>query len=515
MKEWKLVFLLTLAALALRTLNYWLFSNELIVGGDQMQNIMLARHLANGDFYGVLHPYWTPLYPILIGFVTYFINSLILPSLILSILAGSLAVPLTYYLVKQSYGRRESVIAAVIAIFYPHLLTSVFRLGTENIYLVWILGALIVGWRGLKTSSATDFLFTGILLGLAYLTRPEAFAYPIFFGALAIGKSLWLKQKPLRNLLIQVGALFLGFAILASPYILYLRTATGVWTISDKTKINTIVGELDEMETEEGNVSNNSSSTINFQNGKVVIYAVAVNLTIIHKSFPSLLPPFLLIFVALGLFRELWNREKLLRESYLIIFCLITIVGYALSTVQIRYFYILLPIFFGWIAHGIVQAEKWLEGTNQNWLPHRFFVSTNNRLVPALCLFVIYFYVFPLNFYIRDTARAWQEVAYEERAAGLWLKENSQPSPYIFSASQRPVFYAEGKQLSPTKRDMSEILTEIKTSRVDYVITSDRSLKRNPYLSGLTEILQNAPEFDLVYQQEEYPGYKIFIFKPK
>ena len=515
MKEWKLVFFLTLAALVLRTLYFWLFTNELVIGGDQMQNIMLACHLAEGDFYGVLHPYWTPLYPIIIGSVTYFINSLILPSVIISILAGSIAVSLTYYLVKQSYGRRESVIAAVIAIFYPHLLTSVFRLGTENLYLVWILGALIVGWRGLKSSSATEFLFTGILLGFAYLTRPEAFAYPIFFGALAIGKSWRLKQKPLESLLIPVGALLLGFAILATPYILYLRTATGAWTISDKTKINTVAAELGEEKTEEGNESNNSSRTINFQNGKVVVHVVAVNLIIIHKSFPSLLPPFLLIFVALGLFRERWNREKLLRESYLIIFCLITILGYALSTVQIRYFYILLPIFFGWIARGVVQAEKWLQETNQNWRPHRFFDSPNNLLVPALSLFVIYFYVFPLNFYIRDTARAWQEVAYEERAAGLWLKKNSKTSPLIFSASRRPVFYAEGKQLSPTKRDMREILTEIKTSQVDYVITSDRSLKRNPYLSGLTEILQNAPEFDLVYQQEEYPGYKIYIFKLK
>ena len=116
---------------------------------------------------------------------------------------------------------------------------------------------------------------------------------------------------------------------------------------------------------------------------------------------------------------------------------------------------------------------------------------------------------------MRDTARAWQEVAYEERAAGLWLKEHSKTLPLIFSASRRPVFYAEGRQLSPSKRDLHEILAEIKTSRVDYVVTSDRSLKRNPYLSGLTDILQNSPEFELVYQQEEYPGYKIFIFKLK
>ena len=514
MKERKIVFLLTLAALVLRTLHCWLFSNELVIGGDQMQNILLARNLAEGNFYGVLHPYWTPFYPILIGIVTYFINSLILPSIILSILAGSLAVPLTYYLVKQSYGCRESLIAAVLAVFYPQLLNSVFMLGTENVYLLWIIGALIVGWRGLKTSSSTDFLLTGILLGFAYLTRPEAFAYPLFFGAMAIGKSIWQKKILTRALITQLAALLLGFAILAMPYILYLRCATGTWTISDKTKINTVVGEVSEHEEE--SEFNDLPGNINFQNGKIVVKAIALNLLTIHKSFPSLLPPFLLIFVALGLFRESWNKEKLLRESYLIIFCLISVLGYAVSTVQVRYFYILLPVFFGWIAHGIVEAEKWIEESNHKLLPHRFYDSVwNGRLVTTLCLFAVYFYVFPLNFYIRETARAWQETAYEERAAGLWLKDNSKPSSLIFSASRRPVFYAEGRQLTPTKTDVQEILTEIKNSRVEYVITSDRCLIRNPYLRGLTEALQNAPEFELVYQHEDFPGYKISIFKMK
>jgi len=365
----------------------------------------------------------------------------------------------------------------------------------------------------LKTSSSTDFLLTGILLGFAYLTRPEAFAYPLFFGALAIGKYLWQKKIATRVLITQLAALLLGFAILATPYILYLRCATGTWTISDKTKINTVAGEISEDEKE--SEFNDQPGNITYQNGKIVIKAIAVNLLTIHKSLPSLLPPFLFIFVALGLFRESWNKEKLLRESYLMIFCLITVLGYAVSTVQARYFYILLPIFFGWIARGIVEAEKWIEESNHKLLPHRFFDSVNSRLVTTLCLLAVYFYVFPLNFYIRETARAWHETAYEERAAGLWLKDNSKPSSLIFSASRRPVFYAEGRQLTPTNTDVQEILTEIKNSRVEYVITSDRSLIRNPYLSGLTEALQNTPEFELVYQHEDFPGYKISIFKMK
>jgi hypothetical protein len=502
MKERKAVFLLFLSALAFRILYSWIFSNELIVGGDQMQNILLARRFAGGDLYGVLHPYWTPLYPILIGIVTFFFDSLVLPSLIISILAGSLAAPLTFYLVKQSYGAREALIAAAIAVFYPHLINSVFAIGTENIFLLLIVGLLIVGWKALQKDSAKDYFLTGILVGLAYLTRPEGFGYLGFFVLLIFGKTLRQGKFAARKPLIQIAALLLGFSILAAPYLFYLRSETGAWTISAKSNLNFAAGIYSEEGLpEEGETENFAS-------------VVAYNLLDIHKNFPYLFPIFLLIFVALGLFGERWDKSRLERETYLFLFCLVTIAGYAATVVQTRYFYVLLPVLFGWTARGIVQMQQWLKDSMRSWLPESFSYSADSRAVISLCLIFIYLYVLPLNFFMQSREKAWQTSAYEERDAGLWLRKNGKPSAYIFSATQRPVFYAEGKQMSPASTDLKNIFAEIKAGGVDYVIASDRSLKRNPYMTGFEELLKNSPQFELIYENNEHPNYKISIFKP-
>lgn len=513
MKEWKTVLWLTTAAISFRILHYLIFAGEIVVGTDQMQNITLARRFAAGDYYGVLDVYWTPLYPILIGIVTNFIDSLVTPSLVISIVAGSLAVPLTYFLVKQSYGQREAIIAAVIAVFYPHLINSVFLLGTENIYLLLVGGAVFIGWTALTENSVRDYLLTGILLGLAYLTRPEAFGYPLFFVLLFIGKRLQKKNLLARRSLTPIFVLLLGFAVFAAPYIFYLRSATGNWTISGKSEINTIAAEYVEDNAQPG--TDEPPTKLNFNQAKVLLESFVINLIIIHKGFPYLLPVFLLMLVALGLFGEKWNAEKLRRDGYLVLFCLTTVVGYAAATIQTRYFYVLLPIFFGWIARGIVQMERRFHELAQNHLSDKFInLFTSKRLI-VVALVVMYFYVLPLNFFFRSQSSAWEDIAFEERDAGVWLKQNGKPSPLIFSASFRPIFYAEGRPFPIKTTDTKELLAQIRDTRVDYVVTSERSLKRHPYLENFNDYLINSPDFQLVYETKKPDGHKIWIFALK
>ncbi len=508
MKEWKKVLLLTIAGLLYRVVHYFVFSNKIVAGSDVMQNILLARRFASGDIYGVLDTYWTPVYPILVGIVSIFTEDLVIPAVVVSMVAGSLAVPLTYYLTKQSYGERIAVIAAVIAIFFPYLLNSVFALGLENVYLVWMIGALIVGWDALTKDSVVSYLLTGILLGLAYLTRPEAIGYPMLFALLALGKSLWQRKPLTRKWIPQVSALMIGFAILATPYIFYLRSETGTWTISGKAMANFAEGELHQDDEAD------PRPALDQQVGKVLVRNFAFGLRQIHIIFTDLLPILLLIFAALGLFGNKWSTERSKREFYLLLFCLITMVGYAASVVETRYFYVLLPIFFGWIASGIVQAEQWVKESVQN-SPARFSFLVNGRLIPIVMVIVIFLYVFPTNFYVRSQTSAWQGAAYEERDAGLWLRENGKPSANILSASFRPVFYAGGKQVWSRDTDIGGILARIKSNDIDYVIDSERTFARNPHLRDLSAALQNEPTLELVFQENPMPGYKISIFKVK
>ena len=515
LREWQSVLLLSIAGFVFRVLHFVLFANMVIPEQDATRNIRLGRNFASGNFYGVLDDYWPPLYPLLLGVVTYVVNDLVLPAIIISIVAGSLAIPLTYYFVKQSYGRSEAFIAAVIAVFYPFLINSVFGLGNENLYLLCILWALIVGWNGLLKSSSVDYFLTGILLGLAYLTRPEAFGYPIFFIALAIGKALWQRQLFGRETILQVAAILLGFMLLSAPYILYLKSETGSWTISGKTSQNFASGVFSEDALQEERGDEGMEPRVGRPTARELASNFVHNFREAQKSIGQLIPMFLLVLAGLGLFGERWSKERFKREAYLLAFCVLTILGYAATWVIERYLYILLPIFFGWIALGIVRLERWFRESCPDWTFGKYLTRVNYGSFVAVCLILIYLYVFTTNFYVRSKESEWQGRAYEERDAGIWLRENGKPSPVIFSVSFRPVFYADGNQYAPETKDVREILEKIRNEQVDYVVDSERMHKKLPHLKGLTEALQNEDNYELVYQRNDHPGHKISIFRRK
>ncbi|MEZ5428798.1 MAG: glycosyltransferase family 39 protein [Pyrinomonadaceae bacterium] len=514
MKEWKKVLLLTLAALVFRAAHCILFRNDLIPGADQIQYIQLGQKFAHGNFYGVLDTYWPPLFPMMIGALTHFIDSLILPSAIIAVVAGSLAVPLTYYLAKQSYGPSVAWIAAGIAFFYPHLINAVLMIGTENVYLLWIVGAVYFGWWGLKKNSAKIFFLTGMLIGLGYLTRPEAFGYLAFFALFAFISDFRKKKVVSRSSLARIGALLLGFIILATPYIVYLRAETGHWTISGKMGINFAGGEFNE-EAEEEEIVVESKPIENKSKVTVLFLTFFYSLIVIQKIFAYLLPFLLMVFVVLGLFADTWNKERFKREGYLIVFCMFTVLGYALSASQARYFYILLPIFFGWMACGILYFRDWLEESTKGWIPNKASFLLGVQPFVALSLIFIYVYMLPINSFTHSAEKKWKSRGYEERAAGLWIKENSQRRPLIFSTTMRPAFYSEGKQLFPGKDNLEDLLASLKNDKADYVVFSERALKRRPFLRGLDKALQSDPDFELVYQKNDQPGYGIFVFKRK
>ena len=513
MKNYRIPLYLLFTALIVRLYNYFLYAKDEVVNNDASTYIKLARHLADGNFSAGFDTFWTPFYPLLVAIVGLFTNSLLLPTVTVSIITGSLAVLATYYLVKQSYGKREAVIAAVIAVFYPHLLTSTFNYGTENIYLLLLTFALIAGWNGLIKNSTTNFLLVGLLLGCAYLTRPEAFGYLLFFVPIIFLKNFKEQKIISRNTIKSVAVLVLGFVLLAAPYIFYIRSATGSWSISPKFKMH--IGGTNFSDTY---FDKNFNPTLKPQppptdgRGKILIKSLLSTSQVAHKSFPNLFPPFLLIFVGLGLFRTKWNKSRFKREMYLLFFCALTILCYVLTVVEVRYFYVLLPILFGWMACGIIEMEDWLRESLQHSSLGKLFAA-NLYIFPVLCLIFIILYTLPLNSFMRSSDGAWQFSQYEQRTAGLWLKENAKPAPIIMSNDFRPAFYAEGKYVPLYSDNINEVLAEAVAKQVDFLVIDERNIKETSQLSSLLNEPQTSPQLELVYQATERKGYKIVIYR--
>jgi hypothetical protein len=114
---------------------------------------------------------------------------------------------------------------------------------------------------------------------------------------------------------------------------------------------------------------------------------------------------------------------------------------------------------------------------------------------------------------MRSSDGAWQFSQYEQRTAGLWLKENVKPAPIVMSNDFRPAFYGEGKYVPLYSNNINDVLAEAIAKQVDFLVIDERNIKQTPQLSSLLNEPQNSPQLELVYQATEHEGYKIVIYR--
>src|SRR5204863_9517571 len=180
----------------------FMLKSTAVISGDGCEYIRMEMELRDGKHLtGVFEwpeTMYGTFYSVLIAAVSHLGLSAEHAAKLLALLFGTGLVLLAFLLAKHVYGERVAhYVAALFSIFpvYVALSGSVFN---ETIYLtLWVAG---IYWsiRALDSFRARDFLLAGMFFGFSTLSRPEAFAYPIFIiGATAIvalfRRADWLK----------------------------------------------------------------------------------------------------------------------------------------------------------------------------------------------------------------------------------------------------------------------------------------------------------------------------------
>ncbi len=222
-----------------------LLSRNLGIGLDDMfQYDMLARSLAAGDGFrwyappdlqmlldalhhyvgldtsgitlpqdprGLLTSFRAPLYPALLALI-YWISGLqarfFVARLVQAFVMASLA-PMTYFLAQRlGASERHARVAAWIPAAWPMLLFFPLGLATENLFIPLLTAGTLLLFKTAESRRLRDAAVTGMLLGLATLTRSVIVGFP----ALA---ALWLWLKKMRR---QAVLLVLVVAVLVLPW---------------------------------------------------------------------------------------------------------------------------------------------------------------------------------------------------------------------------------------------------------------------------------------------------------
>lgn len=178
----------------------------------------IVWYFTQGQIDKAIHMWWQPLYPLMGSiFYLYFKDialSLFYVSVFFQILLFTPVFFLTFELTKN---RLVSVFAGILATFHVQLLTSVYALLTENMYITLLMACVLFATLSLSRKKLVYAFFYGLILGITYIARSDILlSYQIY---LLLGIILVLaRQIPKSFYFKAVGISLLAFFIAASPY---------------------------------------------------------------------------------------------------------------------------------------------------------------------------------------------------------------------------------------------------------------------------------------------------------
>jgi len=382
---------LTPALLGLLTfiLRYAYAGADRIIWGDEPFYLWLGRNWFSGRGYHLwFYDYWdyhhTPGYPFITAVLTRLTGDMARASAWSYILFGVMLTLAVYFLARRIYGDKSAMAAGLLIALAPATAIMPLYWGTMTEPPYWALAmtGVFFAYRAFQRWRILDIVLAGVFLALAYYIRPEAVVYLGAMG-LILGLRALSRAPRIRNL---GYPLLLGVVFLLAifPYLYKVHQETGVWTISQKVGANfataegLALGNFRQFDVETWGLDSTGESVRFFSHETADASAMAYILSdpvayarilygntrkLIDQLFHvHLFPWYLLIPLALGLFRRAWDRERAWNELFLA-FTLLPGLSFILFFVQERYIAALVLPLFIWAGHGLIELGDWLGET--------------------------------------------------------------------------------------------------------------------------------------------------------
>lgn len=530
------VLICTLSAFLVR---YLLFPQRSVVNWDATYYANLAKKIISGDLTGGISAYWSPLYTFLIAIFSLFFNDVEFAGRFVSLIAGTLLVIPAYFLIRDFFGRVPAYLGTILVIFHPMLVRSSMWVMTESLYTLFFTTIVLIGWHTLRRGRKRLFFITGLLFGAAYLIKPEVIAFVGLFFFLTLVAKFFRPNLTYRLLFSGFALLLFGLSLFLVPYVFLIHNKTGDWTISQKflnnvsavhfekkqlelsddgqmTRTDVIFGDVykkENRQTSSGSPAISSPlSEPRMTSITGIVRSTFFNLDkeitqYIPETFPFIYP-FILLAV-IGFFFKPWTRLRTAKEIYLFSFFVCSLVGYAVTAIEVRYLIPLIPIMICWISQGIVGLSDWTVKSSS-----RFF-RMNRKLNPIFAqVFTLLAVVAVLIISYPGQMSLEQEeyLPYEEKKAGLWIKNQADSQSLIIAASPITAYYAGTKHTYLPDETFSTVLEYAKRKKADYIVFASRRLKDTPEAFP-SEEQSLTRELKLVYQDEQNPKHKIVVYE--
>jgi hypothetical protein len=388
---------------------------------------------------------------------------------LVSAILGTGAVATTYLMTREAFGCRELAFgAAVLMAIHPQTAAYSASVRTEAGYIFLITGACWLLLKALNEQRALPAASGGMVAGLGYLYRTEAVGFlPLAIFLLLAAAWLW-KQASHRWALTAASAFAAAFLVIATPYVVYLRIATGHWSIGREFTAAMMYGMGDVARNggewrQLGWSASASPLAAIFEDPRLYTEKVCQYLVVSIYNFAQALDPMLTVMLLIGISvrrRALFARPQ---EAFLAAVILFYFIGFALSYTGTRFMLHLVPFAFGWVAAGIIVVSQRVA----QWCrPH------SGNIVQA---------VVPVVMAISLLPRTLWPIGYDMRGAryaGIEIARMSKGTAAVAASDGRIAYYAGARLIELSPIPPADFCGWLRSRRADFLMIGNHDEHR-------------------------------------
>lgn len=463
-------------AIAAGLIRLYLVLTSYCIAADGVAYIAMAREFHAGRAHTALAWVFSPLYPLLIALAYGVIPSWQLAGELLSTAFGTAGVVLLYYLMREVYGRRGVAAgAAALAAIHPMLAGFAASVRTEAGYIALVTAALLFLVRGVERKRLASVAAAAALCGLAYLYRTEGIGVPALFALVLTAGALVWRRWPLRWGLGAAAVLVAIFLLIAAPYLLWMRTYTGHWTVGRELGVVTMeatgsaTGRLEQWR-EMGYRPGTSWLTAVRLDPGAYLKKVARDFFGSCYAFVQALGPLLCAGLIIGLWADGKAIAARWAEAMLAMLVVMYFAGFVFTDTGPRLMLHLVPYVLGWVAIGMVEAAGWLDARLSLTHSPLGRMLAGPAIVAVIAIALLPRTLFPLGYDQRGMRYAGEEIA---RRGG--------PPATVAGPDTRAAFYAGAAFIRlPARPAAGEDLCGWLAAHppADYLMIDDREERR-------------------------------------
>ena len=497
------------------------------------KNLIEYGRYAFGENYnmGVFFP---PGYPVFIGLVNAAFSDLFFSAKLVSFIASCITIILSYLICKRLYNEEAGLFAAFVYALYPVILIISVDAYSDALFFCFLLLSIHLFLISLKKDNYFMTALFGISVAAAYLTRPEG-QFLVLLPLLQVFGVFNEKSFFSRKYLLKVALIFLIVGSIISPYMLFLKHYTGMFSPTGKANISILLGELsDDHEYHEVvNAPDNLYDRAAFaltkdrtelqgwnrkENRSLKEYIFKDPLAFAKRYQKNVLREFrtlnkLLIPIALPFFFAFFNRDLFRNRIRLIfmIFPLLFFLMYPMFIIIEKQTLLIVVFLICFSSRGFSNSQQAFSDLMQYYgLEKNRILQFVGRNIKVLIVIVL---ILSSLSYLRYSSFDKVPISVEHDRAGFYLKKNV-PADYekinVMSAKPYVSYFSDARFTMLPYANGADVINFAKLYDVDYIVIDERFLGRWDSYDELIELQKYSDKVDLFYEDNTGPLIKLF-----